>query len=137
MAAPSTVPTWMPLLLKILPVTTNLLRRPPVKGCAYWLGIARQITRFALFPLRLRQIDANVSKLQRPLGEPASALGSFFGRCGGINHLINRLCGQLSCACSARWRRLFSPGLDSQPQIDQPADSFRPSWHVILLASPF
>src|SRR6476646_6606450 len=65
MAAPSTIPTWMPLLLKILPVTTDLLRRPSVKGCAYWLGIARQIARFALFPLRLRQIDANVSKLQR------------------------------------------------------------------------
>src|SRR5216684_2439902 len=50
---PTTTPTWTPLLLNILPSTTEVpIEMPPPKGCACWPAIARQIV-LGLFPLRL------------------------------------------------------------------------------------
>src|SRR5882757_7944192 len=46
-------------------------------------------------PLRLWQVDSVFAKLCRPLGEPASALGSFFRRRGLIDNPIDRLCCKL------------------------------------------
>src|SRR5216684_2439284 len=51
---PTTTPTWTPLLLNILPSTTEVpIEMPPPKGCACWPAIARQIV-LGLFPLRLQ-----------------------------------------------------------------------------------
>ena len=44
MAWPSTMPTWIPLLLKMLPLTTGLLIAPrPREGCAHLAALAREI----------------------------------------------------------------------------------------------
>ena len=44
--------------------------------------------------LRLRPIDPYVSKLFRPLGEVAPALGAFVRMGRGIADLVDRLCGE-------------------------------------------
>src|SRR5258707_9521054 len=62
----------MPLLLNMLPFTTDLpIEVPHGKGCACWPGIARQIV-LGLFPLRLKpQIEDAADRLgarhRRPL----------------------------------------------------------------------
>src|SRR2546430_17636447 len=44
--------------------------------------------------LRLRLIDARLTKLCRALGQPPPALGSFFWRRSAIENLFDRLCGE-------------------------------------------
>src|SRR6202022_2832685 len=77
------------------------------------------------FRLRLRLINASLTKLCRPFGEPASALCSFFGRRGGIDNLFDSLCGELlsaqppaGLADGSRWC------LDLEAELDQAADGF-------------
>jgi hypothetical protein len=79
------------------------------------------------FPLRLRQIDAVFAKFGRALGETASALRSFFRPCRWVDHLFDRLCGELlsaqppaGLADGPRWR------LDLEAQRHQAADGVRP-----------
>jgi hypothetical protein len=38
---PCTTATWVPLLSKISPFTTDLLSRPPELSCAFYVAIAR------------------------------------------------------------------------------------------------
>jgi hypothetical protein len=52
----------------------------------------------ALFPLRLRQIDAVLAKFGRALGEAAAALRSFFRECRWVDYLFDRLRGELLSA---------------------------------------
>ena len=73
----------------------------------------------------------------RPLGEAASTLGSFFERCGGIDNLFDRLCGELlSAQLSAgptdgpHWR------LGIQAHFNKAADSFGERRGVRLLFGP-
>ena len=96
-------------------------------------GKAKSASAGGLLPLRLRLIDASLAKLTRPLREPASALGSFFRRCSGIDHFFDRLCGELlspqrpaGLAGGPRWR------FDLQPKLDQSADGFGAVSLVIL-----
>src|SRR3981189_1180947 len=76
------------------------------------------------FLLRLRLIKASLAKFRWPLGEAPSALGTFFGRRGGINNLFDCVCGKLlsaqppaGLAAGPHWR------LDREAKLDQAADS--------------
>jgi len=54
MAAPFTTPTWMPLLLKILSLTTDLLSRPPGARLRLLAGNSETNRALVLFRLRLQ-----------------------------------------------------------------------------------
>jgi hypothetical protein len=75
-----------------------------------------------LFSLSLRQIDAIVPEFHRPLGQPASALGLFFWRCGWVDNLFNRLCGEF---LSAQLPAGLADGrLHLESELDQAAYGF-------------
>src|SRR5258706_6714475 len=90
-----------------------------------------------LFPLRLRQIDSMLAELQRSLGEPVSALVSFFGRCRRIDNLFDCLPGQfLSAQLPARLAAVPRWRLQGEPELDQAADGFGAARLIVLLVSP-
>src|SRR5882762_7701577 len=89
------------------------------------------------FLLRLRLIKASLAKFRWPLGEAPSALGTFFGRRGGINNLFDCVCGKLlsaqppaGLAAGPHWR------LDREAKLDQAADSCGASKARLFVLNP-
>jgi hypothetical protein len=70
----------------------SLRRAPTLATCHRRLAsmAARQSDRAHSFPLRLRQIDASLTKLRWPLCEPTSAPGAFFRWRRWVDHPTRR-----------------------------------------------
>jgi hypothetical protein len=69
--------------------------------------------------LHLRLIDASLTKLRRPLGEPLPALGLLFGRRGGIDNPFDRFRGEFpSARPAARFADRLRSRFDLEPDLD-------------------
>jgi len=90
-----------------------------------------------LFPLRLRLINASLTKFARSLGESAPALGAFFGRRRGIANLFDCFGGELPSAQppTGSSNGLFFR-LDPKAELDQAPDRLGTSRVIVLLFGP-